>query len=157
MRFSMPCPAHILALLILGCSKDASVPTPPTYEVDYVAGFCGHSVILDATGRLWFESGCEGNSSGTNPVRFATPDEVSRVATAFSQLPIMSNLPCTFAQPDASRVGALRTIRRRFVDHDVLWGICQGDPPNAVASCKSAYASLDDLVPHETEVDASTE
>jgi hypothetical protein len=147
-------PAHLVAVLLLGCSKDAETPRQPVYEADYEVFPCGHSVILDADGRLWFESGCEAQSSGTNRVRDATPDEVSRVTTAFSALPASSEVTCGTRQPFGG--GVLRTLRYRVGGHDVVLSFV-GDPSPLVAAFESAYSILDGLVPHKAEIDASTD
>jgi hypothetical protein len=150
--------AQLVALIVLGCSKDAAAPRQPVSQADYVLGFCGHSAILDADGRLWFESGCEDHSSGTNFVRDATAAEISRVTTAVSALPESSNVPCAAPQPQLpDEVRPQRTLGYRAGGHSVVLVPCVGDPPPLLAAFDSAWTTLDGLVSHETEVDAATE
>ena len=145
---------QLVALLILGgCSKAAETPREPVSEADYALGFCGHSVTLDADGRLWSESGCEDHSSGTNLVRNATAEEISQVRAALSSLPASNSAPCAPSQTFEPQ----RTLRYHAGANAVMVAPCAGDPPAALAAFDAAWTALDTLVPHPPEVDAATD
>jgi hypothetical protein len=138
----------LVALLILvQCTQDE--PTAPLIQVSYGDGLCGHSVVLDADGQLWSETGCEASGTGFVRQRAATSDEIARVQAAFAKLPIEGKPNCA---PNAvSGIGS-RHLENGHIDRD--WWVCPSDPVALHGTLMDAFVSLDDLIVHRTELSA---
>lgn len=89
----------LLALLLIGCGPTRDQQRPPLYKSWGGNSLCDSTAVMDSTGIVAAESGCEAHSSGWK-VHRASEEQLRRVVRAFEALPP----PGTYGQcaPDYS-------------------------------------------------------
>ena len=79
-----------MLFLLVACSGACVCPgtmARPLHQLSTGDSLCSSNIVMEGHHEVWTESGCEMGSTGWRYQRTATDPEVSRVETAFAQLP----------------------------------------------------------------------